>query len=66
MKITIGFSQRTTMTANESVLSKDVKIIPVMKNVKFTNEDGVMIRKKVEEALGKKLGGIRYLARKRG
>ena len=54
------------MTANESVLSKDVKIVPVMKNVKFTNEDGVIIRKKVEEALGKKLGGTRYLARKRG
>ena len=66
LKITIGFSQRETMTANESVFSKDIKIIPILKGVKFTNEDGVMIRKEVEKHLGKKLGGIRYLARKRG
>lgn len=53
------------MTATESVLSKDIKIIPVLKDFKFTDQDGRMIRKTVEEAFGKVKGGKRYLARKR-
>lgn len=65
LKVTIRFSQRETMTANESVLSKDVKIIPTLSGVKLTDKDGKMIRNVVEQQLGKKLGQIRYLARKR-
>ena len=53
------------MTANESVLSKDVKIIPTLSGIKLTDKDGKMIRNVVEQHLGKKLGQIRYLARKR-
>ncbi len=65
LKVRISFSQRETMTATESVLSKDIKIIPVLKDFKFTDQDGRMIRKTVEEAFGKVKGGKRYLARKR-
>ena len=66
MKITFGFSQRTTMTANESVLSKDVKIVPTLKDVKFTREDGTMISSIVEASFKKALADKRWAARKRG
>ena len=54
------------MTANESVLSKDVKIVPTLKDVKFTREDGTMISSIVEASFKKALADKRWAARKRG
>ena len=54
------------MTANESVLSKDVKMIPTMKNLKFTDEDGKVIKDVVKKAFGEIKGLKRRVAMQKG
>lgn len=66
LKVRISFSQRETMTANESVLSKDVKIIPTMKDLKFTDEDGKVIKDVVKKAFGEIKSLKRRVAMQKG
>lgn len=59
MKVKIRFSQRETMTVNEGVLSKDVKIIPELVDFKVTDKDGRIIIDNALAALGGRLAGKR-------
>lgn len=66
LKITISFSQRETITANESVLSKDVKVVPIIKDLKFKDEDGRIIKDAVKRAFGEIKGHKRILKMQKG
>lgn len=59
MKVKIRFSQRETITATESVLSKNVKIIPELVDFKVTDKDGRIIIDNALAALGSRLTGKR-------
>lgn len=59
MKVRIRFSQRETMTVNETVLSKDVKIVPELVDFKVTDKDGKIIIDNALAALGGRLTGKR-------
>lgn len=47
------------MTVNESVLSKDVKIVPELVDFKVTDKDGKIIIDNALAALGSRLTGKR-------
>ena len=55
MKVKIRFSQQETMTVNEGVLSKDVKIVPELVDFKITDKDGKIIIDNALAALGSRL-----------
>lgn len=54
------------MTANESVLSKDVKVVPTIKDLKFKDEDGRIIKDAVKRAFGEIKGHKRILEMQKG
>lgn len=55
LKVKIRFSQQETMTVNEGVLSKDVKIVPELVDFKITDKDGKIIIDNALAALGSRL-----------
>lgn len=59
MKVKIRFSQKETITANEGVLSKNIKIVPELVDFKITDKDGKIIIDNALAALGSRLTGKR-------